>query len=160
MKKILSVLILLAAFAGVGFAQSSMQIKIGKMELTVPSGWMAQKTDETTEFVILAPTVGDEEIQANVNLVTDKLEGKITVKQYLALTQETLAELYDSFEILETGSNYHIIYGSIGGVEVTQLQTFYIKANVIYVLTFTAAPDLFYEYYLNDFMNMSKSFKY
>lgn len=153
------ILLLISLSAVKVFGDDGMRIKIDNYEITVPSGWMAQRTDSTTIFMLYSPIEENDDFQENANLAVEKLPTKYTVKKYLEAGREALKILYGDFKLIEEGKNYHIISGNINGILVTQIQFVEMKGNEAYILTFTSNPNNFNRY-LEIFKTIYKSFKY
>ncbi len=160
MKKTVVLIALLVVGIGSVFCQDLMEIKIGSYSIAVPSGWTAVYTDSTTIFTLYSPVEEEvDDFQENVNLVTEDLPSRYTVKAYLKAAQGAIQQLYDDFELQESGDNYHIFSGSLNETMVMQMQFVAIKNNVAYIVTYTSSPESFNRY-LKTFKDIQKTFKF
>ena len=141
------------------FCGEDMVVKIDNYEITVPLGWLAQRTGSLTVFLLYSPVEENDDFQENINLTTEKLFSKYTVKGYLEASRKVVETVYGGFELLKEGENYHIISGNINGTVVQQIQFVEIKNNTAYILTCTSNPANF-DRYLETFKKIHKSFKY
>lgn len=158
-KKFAFVLLLISLSVIKVFSDDGMTVKIGNYEITVPSGWLAQKTDSGTIFMLYSPIEENDDFQENGNLAVEKLPEKYTLKAYLEAGRELLKTMYGNFKLLEEGENYHIISGNVKGTIVQLIQFVEIRGNEAYILTFSSDPDNF-DRYLETFKEIYKSFKY
>jgi len=160
MRKIVMLIVfLLGVFVGTAFCQDGMQIKIDNYSITVPSGWLAQRTDSSTVFVLYSPVEENDTFQENGNLTIEKLPTEYSVKGYLEAAQKNIKKIYGNFALIEEGENYQIISGDINGIVVQQIQFVSIKENTAYILTFTSNPENFNRY-KDTFKKIQETFKY
>lgn len=158
-RKFTIVLLLLLLSVVQVFSESGMKVKIDNYEITVPLGWLAQRTDSSTVFILYSPVEENDDFQESGNLTVEKLATNYSIKRYLEAGREYIKTVYGDFTLIEEGKNYHIISGNINGMLVQQIQFVEMKGNEVYVLTFTSNPDNF-KRYLEIFKNIYKSFKY
>ena len=158
MKKTILALFLLM-LVGVAFCENGMKVKIDNYSITVPAGWMAQRTDSSALFILYSPLEENDDFQENGNLSIEQLPSKYSVKGYLEASREYIKTIYSNFNLIETKDNYQIITGEINGTKVQQIQFVFMKGNVANVLTFTSNPENFARY-LDTFKKIQKSFKY
>lgn len=158
-RKFAIVLLLLSISAVKVFSESGMKIKIDNYEITVPSGWLAQRTDSATVFMLYSPAEENDDFQENGNLTVEKLPTKYSVKGYMDAARESLKTVYGNFTLIEEGKNYHIISENINGTILQQIQFIEMKGNEVYILTFTSTPHNF-KRYLETFKSIYKTFKY
>ncbi len=152
-------MVLLFVSAGTAFCRDGMQIKIDNYAITVPSGWLAQRTDSSTVFILYSPIEENDTFQENGNLAIEKLPTKYSVKDYLKAAQEYIKKIYGNFLLIEEGDDYQIISGDMNGTAVQQIQFVSIKDNTAYILTFTSNPENF-DRYLDTFREIQKKFEY
>lgn len=156
-KTILALFILMLACSA--FCENGMEVKIDNYSITVPSGWLAQRTDSSILFVLYSPLEENDDFQENGNLSVAQLLSKYSVKEYLESSREYIKTLYSNFNLIEAKDNYQIISGEINGTKVQQIQFVFMKGNIANVLTFTSNPENFARY-LDTFKKIQKSFKY
>ena len=156
-KTILALFILMLACAA--FCENGMEVKIDNYSITVPSGWLAQRTDSSILFVLYSPLEENDDFQENGNLSVEQLPSKYSVKGYLESSREYIKTLYSNFNLIEAKDNYQIISGEINGTKVQQIQFVFMKGNIANILTFTSNPENFARY-LDTFKKIQKSFKY
>ena len=156
-KTILALFILMLACAA--FCENGMEVKIDNYSITVPSGWLAQRTDSAPLFVLYSPVEENDDFQENGNLSVERLPSKYSVKGYLESSRAYIKTLYSNFNLIEAKDNYQIISGEINGTKVQQIQFVFMKGNIANVLTFTSNPENFARY-LDTFKKIQKSFKY
>ena len=125
------------------FSNETMKISIENVSIEAPLGWFAQYTKSPQLFFLYSPLEVNDTIQENCNLTIEYLSSPYTVKEYKDANIEPLQSVYREFEILESNMNYHIIRGYVGEIYVKQVQYFYVKSNIAYVLTFTSNPENF-----------------
>ena len=140
-------------------AQSLMNIKIDNVSISVPEGWSAQYTNSLPVFVLFSPVEENDTFQENANLTIEQLQVKCTKKEYLKACRELISTMYNNFELIEEGNNYHIISGFFNEKNVMQLQFVSIKKNTAYIMTYTSDMDNFARY-LDTFKAIQKTFKY
>ena len=140
-------------------AQGKMQVKIDNYEITVPTGWMAQRTDSDALFILYSPVEEDDTFRENVNLVEEQLLLKTTPENYLKAARTNLTAAFGEFDILEQGKDYHIIRLETGDQELQLMQCARIKGKTAIVITCTASPESF-ERYQPVFKEIVGSFKY
>ncbi len=136
-----------------------MQIKIDNFSISVPEGWTAEFSNSTSVFILYSPLEDDDTFHENANLVLEKLHTKHNEKQYLKSVQNILAMVYANFEVLEFGDNYHIIAGSLNGIDVIQIQYVAIKNDIVHIMTYSSDPDNFARYF-DIFESIQKTFRY
>jgi hypothetical protein len=158
-KAVMFTVFFLVMFIGAAFSQDGMEIKIDNYSITVPSGWLAQRTDSSTVFILYSPIEENDTFQENGNLAVEKLPTQYSVKGYLEAARENIKKIYGNFILIEEGENYQIISGDINGTTVQQIQFVSIKKNMAYILTFTSNPENF-NHYLDTFKKIQETFKY
>ncbi len=160
MKRKLAVMFLFLAFTTVNvFCEGVMKVIVDNFEITVPGGWLAQRTDSPTVFMLYSPIEEYDTFQENGNLVVEKLPAKYSVKGYLEAGRESLKKFYGDFKLIEEGKNYQIISGNLNGNYVQQIMFAEMNGLDAYVLTFSSNPENF-DRYLETFKTIYKSFKY
>lgn len=155
-----SVLFLLMLFIPLKMLFSEgMTVKIDNYEITVPTGWLAQRTDSGTVFILYSPLEENDDCQENINLVYEKLPVKYSVKGYMEASRDMINKIYGDVELIEEGKNYHIITLNANGNLLKQIQFVDIKGTDVYVITGTSTPASF-DRYFETFKSIYKSFKY
>ena len=141
------------------YADDYMKIKVENAEIDVPLGWFAQYTKQPQLFFLYSPLEGDyDDFQENCNLMKEKLPGKYSMEDYMKASINAVKDVYTELVVEETGKNYYIFSGIVSDTEVKQIQYYYIKNNIAYILTFTAAPETFADYFAI-FKKIAESFK-
>lgn len=135
-----------------------MKIEIGNVKINSPVGWIAQYTKSPQVFFLYSPVEENDTFQENCNLTIENLPGKYSIKNYMIESIKQIKKVYKDLKIIETSDNYHIISGDVNGNIVQQIQFFYIKNNIAYVLTFTSTPEKFNDY-TDTFKIIAKSFE-
>lgn len=158
MKKLVIAIFLSLAVLGTGFSQKLMEIRVQQVSISIPTGWLAQYTDNATTFILYSPMEQDDTFQENANLVLEKLPQKYSVKAYLKAAQDNIRAVYGDFALVEEGGNYHIISGSYNDTMLMQIQYVAIKNDTAYILTFTSNPESFASY-IDTFKSIQKTFK-
>ena len=138
--------VLFLAFVASAFGDDGMQIKIDKYSITIPSLWLAQRTDSATVFILYSPLEENDTFQENGNLAVEKLPSKYSVKAYLKAGREVLKKLYANFKLIEEGADYQIFSGELNGIALQQMQFVSISGTEAYVLTFSSTPEDFDRY--------------
>lgn len=170
-RKLMFVLVFLAA-ASSFFAQG-MRVKIDNFEITVPQGWLAERpaslekfnfpkeaeNEATLVFVLYSPFEKNDRFRENANLVVEKLKRKCTLKEYMENSKKDGEGLYLDYTLIDEGKDYTIVRGVMEGTPLQQLEFVKIKGKKAYVMTFSATPESFDEYYAT-FKEIYKSFKY
>ena len=146
-KKVILTIILLQSF--MLFSNEMMKISIENVSIEAPLGWFAQYTKSPQLFFLYSPLEVNDTIQENCNLTIEYLSSPYTVEEYKDANIEALQSVYREFQILESNNNYHIIKGYVGENYVKQIQYFYVKLNIAYVLTFTSNPEILIDLKLN-----------
>ncbi len=141
------------------FAENLMQIKIDNFSISVPEGWSVEYSNSAYIFVLYSPLEVNDTFRENANLSLEKLHAKRNEKQYLEAVQDILSLVYTDFELLEFGDNYHIISGSLNGIEVIQIQYVAIKNDIAYIMTYSSDPDNFARYF-DVFESIQATFRY
>lgn len=157
MKKLILVIFILFCSFMVN-SQSGMTVKMEGVSIESPIGWLAQYTKSPQVFFLYSPLEVGDTFQENCNLTTEYLSIPLTIDEYKSAGIEAIREIYGDFKLLKSDSNYHIISGFVGGIEVQQIQYMYIENNIAYVLTFSSNPENF-ERYLEQFHSIAKTFK-
>ncbi len=139
--------------------QTAMDINIGSISISVPSGWIAHYTDSTMVFILYSPVEENDTFQENINVTTEKLPLKYSVQGYMSEAVKSLKTVYTDLQIIESKDNYHIFSGKVNNTLLKQMQFVYIKDNTAYVVTYTATPDSF-DRYVKTFNEIQKTFKY
>jgi hypothetical protein len=136
-----------------------MKIKVENAEIDVPLGWFAHYTKQPQLFFLYSPLEDDyDDFQENCNLMKEKLPGKYSMEEYMKASINAVKDVYTGLVIEETGKNYYIFSGIVNDIEVKQIQYYYIKNNIAYILTFTSAPETFTDYFAI-FKKIAESFK-
>ncbi|MBB6480273.1 hypothetical protein [Spirochaeta isovalerica] len=159
MKKIVLAAFLIVSMNVILASQDKMTASYGNIKIDIPLGWMVQYTQSPSVFFIFSPLEPNDTFQENANLVIEALPYKISLSDYISLSQEGLKSVYGKFEMLETAENYHIIRGYIGSTQVQQLQIFYVTDNNAYILTFSSNPDNFARF-RDQFFTLAGTFRY
>jgi len=159
MKRSIILFVTLLVLSLAAHGQTTMDVKIGNISISVPSGWIAQYSDTTIIFILYSPIEENDTFQENVNLTTETLPSKYSEKGYLTAATENLKSLYKDFKIIESKDNYHVFTGIINDKLLQQMQFVQIKDNVAYVVTYTATPDSF-DRYVKIFNQIQQTFKY
>ena len=151
--------VLFFAFAAAAFSGGGMQIKIDNYSITVPSLWLAQRTDSATAFILYSPIEENDTFQESGNLTVEKLPSKYSIKAYLKAGREILKTLYTNFSLIEEGADYQIFSGELNGLALQQIQFVSISGTTAYILTFTSTPEDF-DRYLDTFKAIQSTFAY
>ena len=151
--------VLFFAFATAAFCDGGMEIKIDNYSITVPSLWLAQRTDSATVFILYSPIEENDTFQENGNLTVEKLPSKYSVKAYLKAGREVLKKLYANFKLIEEGADYQIFSGELNGIALQQMQFVTISGTEAYVLTFSSTPEDF-DRYADTFKAIFSTFTY
>ena len=114
--------VLFLAFATAAFGDGGMQIKIDNCSITIPSLWLAQRTDSATVFILYSPLKENDTFQENGNLTVEKIPAKYSVKAYLKAGREMLKKLYANFKLIEEGADYQLFSGELNGIALQQMQ--------------------------------------
>ena len=114
--------VLFLAFATAAFGDGGMQIKIDNCSITIPSLWLAQRTDSATVFILYSPLEENDTFQENGNLTVEKIPAKYSVKAYLKAGREMLKKLYANFKLIEEGADYQLFSGELNGIALQQMQ--------------------------------------
>ena len=136
-----------------------MQIKIDNCSITIPSLWLAQRTDSATVFILYSPLEENDTFQENGNLTVEKIPAKYSVKAYLKAGREMLKKLYANFKLIEEGADYQIFSGELNGIALQQMQFVTISGTEAYVLTFSSTPEDF-DRYADTFKSIYCTFTY
>ena len=151
--------VLFLAFVTSAFGDDGMQIKIDKYSITIPSLWLAQRTDSPAVFILYSPLEENDTFQENGNLTVEKLPSKYSVKAYLKAGREVLKKLYANFKLIEEGADYQIFSGELNGIALQQMQFVSISGTEAYVLTFSSTPEDF-DRYADTFKAIYSTFTY
>ena len=151
--------VLFLAFATAAFGDGGMQIKIDNCSITIPSLWLAQRTDSATVFILYSPLEENDTFQENGNLTVEKIPAKYSVKAYLKAGREMLKKLYANFKLIEEGADYQIFSGEFDGIALQQMQFVTISGTEAYVLTFSSTPEDF-DRYADTFKSIYSTFTY
>ena len=151
--------VLFLVFVTSAFGDDGMQIKIDNYSITIPSLWLAQRTDSATVFILYSPIEENDTFQENVNLTVEKLPSKYSVKAYLKAGREVLKKLYANFKLIEEGDDYQIFSGELNGIALQQMQFVSISGTEAYVLTFSSTPEDF-DRYAETFKAIYSTFTY
>lgn len=151
--------VLFLAFATAAFGDGGMQIKIDNCSITIPSLWLAQRTDSATVFILYSPLEENDTFQENGNLTVEKIPAKYSVKAYLKAGREMLKKLYANFKLIEEGADYQIFSGELNGIALQQMQFVTISGTEAYVLTFSSTPENF-DRYADTFKSIYSTFTY
>ena len=151
--------VLFLAFVASAFGDDGMQIKIDNYSITIPSLWLAQRTDSATVFILYSPLEENDTFQENGNLTVEKLPSKYSVKAYLKAGREVLKKLYANFKLIEEGADYQIFSGELNGIALQQMQFVSISGTEAYVLTFSSTPEDF-DRYAETFKAIYSTFTY
>ncbi|MBC6719480.1 hypothetical protein [Treponema sp. Marseille-Q4130] len=147
--------VLFLAFVTSAFGDDGMQIKIDNYSITIPSLWLAQRTDSATVFILYSPIEENDTFQENVNLTVEKLPSKYSIKA----GREVLKKLYANFKLIEEGDDYQIFSGELNGIALQQMQFVSISGTEAYVLTFSSTPEDF-DRYADTFKAIYSTFTY
>ncbi|MCL2480525.1 MAG: hypothetical protein FWF38_02325 [Spirochaetaceae bacterium] len=140
------------------YANDYMKVKVENTEIDVPLGWYAQYTKSPQIFFLYSPLEEGDDFQENCNLMKEMLPGKYSLKDYMEASIEVVKEIYIGLVLEETGTNYYVFSGIVNNIRVKQIQYYYIKNNIAYILTFSATPDSFSQYSAI-FKKIAESFK-
>ena len=151
--------VLFLAFVTSAFGDDGMRIKIDNYSITIPSLWLAQRTDSATVFILYSPLEENDTFQENGNLAVEKLPSKYSVKAYLKAGREVLKKLYANFKLIEEGDDYQIFSGELNGIALQQMQFVSISGTEAYVLTFSSTPEDF-DRYVDTFKAIYSTFTY
>ena len=151
--------VLFLVFVTSAFGDDGMQIKIDNYSITIPSLWLAQRTDSATVFILYSPLEENDTFQENGNLTVEKLPSKYSVKAYLKAGREVLKKLYANFKLIEEGDDYQIFSGELNGIALQQMQFVSISGTEAYVLTFSSTPEDF-DRYADTFKAIYSTFTY
>ena len=151
--------VLFLAFATAAFGDGGMQIKIDNCSITIPSLWLAQRTDSATVFILYSPLEENDTFQENGNLTVEKIPAKYSVKAYLKAGREMLKKLYANFKLIEEGADYQLFSGELNGIALQQMQFVTISGTEAYVLTFSSTPEDF-DRYADTFKAIYSTFTY
>lgn len=141
------------------FSNETMKITIDNISIETPIGWLAQYTSSPQLFFLYSPMEANDTFQENCNLTIENLPSPYTIQEYKDASVAAIESIYSTFQLLESNENYHIITGFIGDVNLKQIQYFYIKSNIAYILTFSSNPDNF-DRYKDQFKSIAKTFLY
>lgn len=156
-KKILLTIILLQIV--LIFGNDTMKISINDISIESPIGWLAQYTKSPQLFFLYSPMEVNDTFQENCNLTIEYLPSPYTIKEYKDASVAAIESVYGNFQLLESNDNYHIITGYVGDIKLKQIQYFYIKSNIAYVLTFSSNPENFSRY-KDQFSSIAMTFVY
>lgn len=160
MKRKFFIILLLLLPIAAAFSDGGMRVKIDEVEMTVPSGWFVGAVDAGPIFMMMyASPEENDDFQVNGNLALEKLPKPYTVKEYLKTARKYFKKIYSDFSLIEEDANYHIISGTVNGIQIRHIQFVTIKGKEAYILTFTAKPDNF-DHYLPTFKTINKSSRY
>ena len=151
--------VLFLVFVTSAFGDDGMQIKIDNYSITIPSLWLAQRTDSATVFILYSPLEENDTFQENGNLTVEKLPSKYSIKAYLKAGREVLKKLYANFKLIEEGADYQIFSGELNGIALQQMQFVSISGTEAYVLTFSSTPEDF-DRYADTFKAIYSTFTY
>lgn len=151
--------VLFLVFVTSAFGDDGMQIKIDNYSITIPSLWLAQRTDSATVFILYSPLEENDTFQENGNLTVEKLPSKYSIKAYLKAGREVLKKLYANFKLIEEGDDYQIFSGELNGIALQQMQFVAISGTEAYVLTFSSTPEDF-DRYADTFKAIYSTFTY
>jgi hypothetical protein len=114
------------------------------VEIALPEGW--EEGDAASSGVLLmglSPANIDPTFRDNFNVVKEEIPSDITLEYYYSESLKYLKQSFKNFKVLERKNHYHIYTFESDGFKIQQLQYFYIKNSVAYVLTFTSIPKRF-----------------
>jgi hypothetical protein len=114
------------------------------VEIALPDGW--EEGDAASNGVLLmglSPANIDPTFRDNFNVVKEDIPLDISIDYYYDASLKYLKESFKNFKVLERKNNYHIYTFESEGFKIQQMQFFYIKNSVAYVLTFTSIPKRF-----------------
>jgi hypothetical protein len=141
------------------FSNDNMKIVVDNVSIEVPVGWLSQYTKSPQLFFLYSPVEVNDTFQENCNLTIEYLPSSYTIQEYKKAGVTALKSVYGDFQLVESSENYHIITGLVGEVSVKQIQYFYIKSNIAYVLTFSSNPENFSRY-KEQFESIAETFIY
>lgn len=143
MRKAPIVIVFVALSAVAAVAQVPMSIAVGNVRIDVPPGWLVENTQASVLFMMYAPAEANDDFNENANVSVEQLPGPYTIEEYRTAGLEVIGRIFSAVELLEQHDNWHIYSAVTNGVEIRQMQYFYIEDMVAYTLTFTASPRSF-----------------
>jgi len=157
MKSKIAALFLL--FAAISINSSDfMKISAEGISINVPLGWLAEYKKTPVIFMVYSPEETQNTVRENYNLVIENLPRAYTLEEYSSLSLKNIKALFTNIDVVEQKNNYHIYKADYNGIKLQQIQYFFIKNKIAYVLTFSSVQDTF-EQYKNLFFEIAKSFE-
>ena len=136
-------------------------------KINYPAEWSQLNRDDfiATGVMFLSTQEDDRDFQERVSVLVENLVPNTTLAKY---TAESLAEIkklsdpsLENSQIITMGNHEgrQVVYqGEENGYSVQRMQTWLVKDNLAYVITYTAAPDQ-YDVYLPAVKEMIESFE-
>ena len=140
------------------FSEDSMVVRCENISIEAPLGWLVQYTKSPNLLFMYSPLENNDSFQENMNIAVEILPTEYSIFEYMNASLETIKSIYSNLEIIERLSNYYVISGIVSGTSVQQIQYFFIKDKVAYILTFSSNPQNF-ERYRKDFLYIANTFK-
>ena len=140
------------------FSSDEMKLTVKKTSILVPTGWSVEYSNSTTVYILYAPQAEESNFHENMNLVTEELPKKYSVKDYLSAAKGQLGTVFQNLKMVEEKANYHIFTATYNGVNLQEVQFVFIKNKTAYVVTGASTPEKFEEY-RKIFFEIAKTFK-